>query len=380
MRFRVLVLGGYGTFGERICRSLSADPAMRVVVAGRDGARASRLATRLQQEYPGCGAECLTCDTGDNRLGLLLATHRIDAVINTAGPFQGQDYRVARACITAGSHYIDLADARDYVNGFTALDSLAREHGVLAVTGASSVPALSAAVVDSLSSDLRSLRSIEYGITPGNRTPRGIATVRSILSYCGQPFRQWRSGEWRVAIGWQGLIRHHYPAPLGTRWMSYCDIPDLAIFPARYPGVRDVIFRAGLELSVLHLGTWLLSWLARAGLVRNWASCARPLTRMSEWLQSFGTDVGGMHVTVSGTGEDGRNIMKTWTLIAHRGDGPQVPCLASILLARKLARRERMQRGAVVCVGILSLDDFSEAMNNFSIEQRIVSSFPTSGA
>jgi len=152
MRFRVLVLGGYGTFGERICRTLSADSTIRVIVAGRDGARASRLAVRLQEGYPGCGAEYLACDAGHSRLGWLLAMQRIDAVINTAGPFQGQDYRVARACISAGSHYIDLADARDYVCGFTALDSMAREHGVLAITGASSVPALSAAVVDVLSS------------------------------------------------------------------------------------------------------------------------------------------------------------------------------------------------------------------------------------
>ena len=370
MRFRVLVLGGYGTFGERICRTLSADSTIRVILAGRDGARASRLAVRLQEGYPGCGAEYLACDAGHSRLGWLLAMQRIDAVINTAGPFQGQDYRVARACISAGSHYIDLADARDYVCGFTALDSMAREHGVLAITGASSVPALSAAVVDVLSSDLQPLETIEYGISPGNRTPRGIATARSILSYCGQPFRQWRSGEWRPAVGWQGLARHHYPAPLGARWLSFCDIPDLAIFPARYPGVRDVVFRAGLELSLLHLGTWSLSWLARAGLVRSWARYAKPLTRMSEWLQSFGTDTGGMHVAVTGTDRDNRPIRKTWTLIARHGDGPQVPCTASVVLARKLAHRELVARGAMPCVGMLTLDELTDAMKGFAIDHQ----------
>ncbi|MFX7977249.1 saccharopine dehydrogenase NADP-binding domain-containing protein, partial [Acinetobacter baumannii] len=32
-----------------------------------------------------------------------------DLLIHTGGPFQGQDYHVARSCIAAGVHYIDLA-------------------------------------------------------------------------------------------------------------------------------------------------------------------------------------------------------------------------------------------------------------------------------
>jgi saccharopine dehydrogenase-like NADP-dependent oxidoreductase len=37
----------------------------------------------------------------------------VDSVIHTAGPFQGQDYAVARSAIAAGANYIDLADGRD---------------------------------------------------------------------------------------------------------------------------------------------------------------------------------------------------------------------------------------------------------------------------
>jgi len=33
---KVVVLGGYGNFGARICRALVADPAIDVVIAGRD--------------------------------------------------------------------------------------------------------------------------------------------------------------------------------------------------------------------------------------------------------------------------------------------------------------------------------------------------------
>lgn len=36
-------------------------------------------------------------------------------VIHTTGPFQTQDHRVAQACIAQGCHYLDLADAREFV-------------------------------------------------------------------------------------------------------------------------------------------------------------------------------------------------------------------------------------------------------------------------
>jgi saccharopine dehydrogenase-like NADP-dependent oxidoreductase len=43
--------------------------------------------------------------------------------VDAAGPFQGAEPRVARAAIAAGLHYVDLADARDFVAGFRALDA-----------------------------------------------------------------------------------------------------------------------------------------------------------------------------------------------------------------------------------------------------------------
>ncbi len=71
-----------------------------------------------------------------------------DLVIHTCGPFQGQDYRVAEACIDAGVDYIDLADGREFVAGIEALSERASTSGVVTVSGASSVPGPSSAAVD----------------------------------------------------------------------------------------------------------------------------------------------------------------------------------------------------------------------------------------
>ena len=44
---KVVVLGGYGNFGARISRALAGDPAIQLIVAGRDLARAQAFAAPL---------------------------------------------------------------------------------------------------------------------------------------------------------------------------------------------------------------------------------------------------------------------------------------------------------------------------------------------
>ncbi len=104
-----------------------------------------------------------------------------------------------------------------------------RERGVTVVSGASSVPALSAAVIDRYFPQFKRLDSIEFGISSGARAP-GLATVRGVFSYGGKPFQEWRDGAWRTTYGWLDLRRHLFPPPLGARWVSSCDIPDLTLF------------------------------------------------------------------------------------------------------------------------------------------------------
>ena len=144
----------------------------------------------------------------------MLRASGASAVVDAAGPFQGADYRVARAAITAGMHYLDLADGRGFVAGFAALDAEARAAGVVALTGASSTPALSCAVLDRLTAGWRQIDRIEIAISPGNRgSPRGLAVIRSILSYAGKPVRVFDGGVWAARPGWGMVTRRELPMP-----------------------------------------------------------------------------------------------------------------------------------------------------------------------
>jgi hypothetical protein len=252
------------------------------------------------------------------------------------------------------------------VAGIDRLDAAARTRGVLVASGASTVPALSAAVVDHLRPSFGRIESIDCGISPGNRSERGIATVAAILSTVGRPLQIWQDQRWRETHGWQALRRWRYPGPVGRRWLSTCDVPDLALFPARY-GADTVRFGAGLELSFLHLGLWVLSWLRRAGIVSDWARFAPELRRMSEWLAGFGSNAGAMHLALRGLDVSGRARRVVWTLTATAGDGPEVPCTPAVVLAGKLKDGKLAWRGARPCLDLVTLAELEVGWSGFAI-------------
>ena len=132
----VLVLGGYGFFGQRISAALASTASVRVIVGGRDLGRASATAHAIGLPLE----HAVALDAHDHDLADILRHLHVDVLIHTAGPFQGQDYSVARAAIGAGCDYIDLADGRHFVAGVSSLSALASAAGVTVISGASSVP------------------------------------------------------------------------------------------------------------------------------------------------------------------------------------------------------------------------------------------------
>lgn len=360
--FGVVVLGGYGNFGQVIVRKLAASN-MRVWVAGRDLAKAEALARET-----GCQALQLDMQAGD--LSERLRALGANLLISTAGPFQHQDYRVPSAAIAAGMHYVDLADARAFVCGIGELDGAAKAAGVLVCSGASSVPALAAAVIDELLPRFARLDSIWHGISSSEKTP-GTSTLAAVLDYCGKPFPQWQGGRWRDVFGWQDLARHAFPAPLGPRWVANCDIPDLQLFPQRYPDVRSVRFSAGVGLRVTQFGTWALSGLVRSGLLRSAVPLTAFLHRRAVSVERFGDGRSGMFVRLQGVNQAGKALSLCWELLAEDNDGPNIPCMAAVALARKLASGNLDARGAMPCLGLISQAEYLAELQGLAIRSAL---------
>jgi hypothetical protein len=365
---RVLVLGGYGFFGRRLVERLSRIPGLHIQVAGRSlaAARAFVLSIHGMQSSSPLEAVLLNSEAPSFKGELRKLAPKV--LVNASGPFQGADYRVPAACIALGIGYADLADGREYVIGIKCLHEAAVAAGVPVTTGASSVPALSSAAVDHLVKDLCVVQSIDVGISPGNRTERGLSTVRGILTYCGKPVP---ASDGSRVFGWTGTRRHVYPVPVGTRLLSPCDVPDLALFPERYAGRPRVQFGAGLELQFLHRGMNALAWMARKGIVRDWSQHAVLLKRAADLFQTWGSDAGAMHVGIQGLNHEGLPIARTWQLVATGGDGPFVPTLAATAFVRKIQLGGAVP-GAYPCVGLLTLSDFMRETDGLAIHTEVL--------
>lgn len=366
MEKSVLVLGGYGNFGKRIVELLAEIPDIKVIIAGRSLEKAQCELMRLNASAQ---AELIAIelDSQSDNLETALRDIKPTVLVHTVGPFQGQDYRVPRACINTGIHYIDLADDRHYVTSINQLDHDANAADVLVVSGASSVPGLSSVVLDEYVSRFQSIDSIDIAIAPGNRAERGLATVHGILSYTGRPFPVFANGCWRDAYGWMNARRLHFGDRLGHRWLANVDVPDLALFPSRYQVTDTVRFQAGLELSFLHLSMVFMAYLAKVGWVKNWAPLAKPIFKASDWFKHWGTDNGGMVIRLKGFGIDGSRASFTWRITAEKGVGPYIPTLSAVILAKKLLRGRLEKRGALPCLGLYTLEEFQPYANKLGL-------------
>ena len=272
------MLGGYGGFGGRVAQLLGR-AGFAVTVAGRDRGKAEAFCRRHAE----AGFAPLALDRSAG-LAAALADARPWLVVDAAGPFQGSDHAVAEACIAAGAHYFDLADARAFVTGIGRLDQAARAARVAVISGVSSLPALSGAVAGHLAAGLDRVTRIDTALSASNRASGGVSTTRAILSYVGRPIQLWRGQAWREAYGWQEMakVRFALPghAPLRRR-VALCDVPDLDLLPDLFPGRPAVRFRAGTEIELQNVALWLLSWPVRW----RWVRTLSALTRPGVWAQ-----------------------------------------------------------------------------------------------
>jgi short subunit dehydrogenase-like uncharacterized protein len=143
-RLKVLILGGYGTFGGRLAELLADEPRLTLIIAGRSQAKAAAFCNELRAQ-----AECIPAVF--DRDGDVLAQLRAlapDVVVDASGPFQmyADPYRVVRAALTLRINYLDLADGSAFVKGIAQFDTEAKARGVFVLSGVSSFPVLTAAV------------------------------------------------------------------------------------------------------------------------------------------------------------------------------------------------------------------------------------------
>jgi hypothetical protein len=367
---RLLIIGGYGTFGGRIVELLEDEQRLTLVVAGRSLERARGFCrSRVNARAALMPA---AFDRGGD-VAAQLETLTPDLVVDASGPFQtygAEGYRVIAACIARRVNYLDLADGSDFVAGVGAFDVRAGAAGCFVLSGVSSFPVLTAAVVRRLSSGMARVDRIRAGIAPSPFAGVGENVIRAIAGYAGKPATLRRYGAPGIAYPFTEQMRFTIAPPgrlpLRRTMFSLVDVPDLSALPELWPEAKEIWMGAGPVPEILHRALVALAWLVRARLLPTLA----PLTPLFYFAMNhlrWGEHRGGMFVCVEGSDGSGTLMKRSWHLLAEGDDGPLIPSMAVEALVRKALDGSSPAPGARAAVRALELADYEQLFRRRTI-------------
>lgn len=261
----VMVVGATGLFGSRVvstllsqkyivhgvCRSSNPKAVNDIIHHARNHTSSSRMdENRFHLHHVDASLPLM--------LSSLLSEIKPFILINCSGPYSIDDptsYIILEQCIRFNAHYIDLSPNRAYVLDFihrhphNSLDSIARDRKLSFITGVSTLPGLTSAVVRDILNkhniDDNDVTLIDIGLSPGNKVKRGLSTIVSIFSDVGKPF--YTSDDSERRYGFQGLKRVKYSDHLfhdnmmkrsASRLLSHVELPDLSVLSSKYTNAK----------------------------------------------------------------------------------------------------------------------------------------------
>ncbi|MBM3993405.1 MAG: SDR family NAD(P)-dependent oxidoreductase [Planctomycetes bacterium] len=338
----VLVVGGYGTFGVHVCREL-AKLGIPVVVAGRDGVQARKLAEQLGPGHRGREVDVKQADSCRS------AFQDCRVAINCAGPFQSLGSGLLDACLAARCHYIDIADDRRYATMVRGYAAQYRDAELAAVYGCSSLPGISAAlglIAQHGATTMPERARVTLFI--GNDNPKGQAAMQSLLGALGQPIASPQG----TLLGFRDREVVELPPPFGSRGVFNFDSPDYDVLPTLL-GVRAVSVKVGFELRLATYGIAFLAWLG----IPLGPGSAWLLELPSRLLRGIGTSGGAVMTELFYP--DGRK--RTAAIVAGK-NGQRMAALPAVFVARKLLAAPSAFHGVGIAHDVLGAKELIEAL------------------
>lgn len=354
---KILILGGYGVFGGRLAQLLAERADLTLLVSGRDLAKAQAFCRAWQG-----AAKVIPLRADRGAIEPAIATERPDLLVDASGPFQsyGSDpYAVPRACIAHGVNYLDFADGAEFVAGVAAYDQAAKAANVFALSGVSSFPVLTAAVLREAAKTMQ-IAHVRGGIAPSPYAGVGENVMRAVLGYAGSKVALMQDGQTVTRVGIGDTLRYTIAPPgalpLRNTLFSLVEVPDLQAIPQAMPEIQSLWMGAGPVPEILHR---LLIGLAkiRAFLhLPNFIPLAPLCYRVLNAMR-FGEHRGGMFIEAKGL-RDGQPVERAWHMLAEGDAGPLIPSMACEAIVRQFLLGYAPLPGVRSGIDALSLADY----------------------
>ncbi len=366
----VLILGGYGMFGSRLTEVLSGDDRLRLIIAGRSLEKATAACARP------AGAKLVPAAIDrDGDLAAAFELHRPYLVVDASGPFQAYGkapYRVIEAALDAGADYLDLADGADFIDGVAAFDARARAGGRFALSGVSTVPALSMAVAKVLADGMARVERYDGGIAPAPSVGFGRSILEAVFSYAGKPLGP--AGR-ALVTSREHTVMLAGEVPLGPMRFVLVDVPDLAVARRVFAGLEDAWFGVAVRPRILARILAGLAWLRGMGVL----PCLRPLAGLAQLIigtMKRGDTRGAMFMALDGFDAAAQRVRREWHLLAPGDSGPFIPTMAAAIIIRSVLAGERPAPGARSADGSVRLEQFDDLFSSRGIFTAIIEPTP----
>ena len=278
----VLVLGGYGNAGAKICSLLLAHSEHTVRIGGRNLGRAQSMVEELgtaDATWP-ARLQPVAVDARD-RVGLERALEGVDLCIAAAGTSADATTAV-RAALAVGSDYLDIQVSRDKADRLLTMDAEARASGVTVVTDGGFHPGVPAAMVRYADQRLggieRALVASVIAVDWAALRPIADSTVAEMMEeFRDFSYEEYRSGRWGSA---SAVPTFTFPVPFGRRKAVAMGLAEMHQLTVAMPALRDTGFYVGGFNPVVD---YAVIPVAMAGMRIAPDRLGRPLGRLLHW-------------------------------------------------------------------------------------------------
>jgi hypothetical protein len=308
---RILVLGGFGVFGNAVAQLLKQDGAKPLLASRRPGAD-------VQVDV-------------EDKASLRKALRPGDVLVDTVGPFQKRTTALVEAAIEVGCDLVDLSDSVRHTRAV-----LEREpKGSRILAACSTLSAISAAAIRR--SGVEHARRLTVVLAPASRRVAHPGTGGSLLAQVGAPIQLLRDGRWTEARGFAETRGFPMPPPFGRARGGLLESVDAVTLPRIWPSLATVEFfldpRAPGLFPALSLAArskaarWLMLRLSRLGMA---------------YTRTLGASNGCVLMEVEGAGGERRSL----ALVAGE-NGYFTPAVPAALAARAIAEGRFPHTGLV---------------------------------
>ena len=267
----IFILGGYGETGRRLARHFLERTEKPVLIGGRNGGKAKRLADQLNDQYKGKRVRNLEVEANDRR-AVRLALKEADFFIQ-AGPALPVDTvrSLAEAVMDAGADWMDMQVDPKQAATLEELEQRIKAEGRCFATQGGFHPGLPAALIRWAAGRMD---SIETAHVSGFVNPEQGLILTSGVDELIDLFRDYSAeiysnGEWvRIGSSLKDMRRFEFGFGIGSQITSPITLDEMRSLPDLFPDLRHTGFYVGgfdtvtnmVTMPMLMMGLKILPW------------------------------------------------------------------------------------------------------------------------